>query len=264
MKFRDGYWGIQKGITLINRVETRDITKDNHSVTLYSTSKKITHRGDTLNAPLITTEFSSPREDIIKVKVYRHKGTHNRGPSFSVHESEQNHTITEESAKSVTLSHGSIKVSINKAEKGEIIFSHNNNKLTSIVQKLSGHITDKEGKVYMSEHLSLGVGETIYGMGERFTAFVKNGQSVDIWNEDGGTSSEQAYKNIPFYLSSAGYGVFISDPGKVSIEVASEVVTSVQFSVPGEVLEYYIITGNSLKKVLVVILVSHFNSSFLP
>ncbi len=68
MKFRDGYWGIQKGITLINRVETRDITKDDHLVTLYSTSKKISHRGDTLNAPLITTEFSSPREDIIKVK----------------------------------------------------------------------------------------------------------------------------------------------------------------------------------------------------
>ncbi len=102
----------------------------------------------------------------------------------------------------------------------------------------------------MSEHLSLGVGETLYGLGERFTAFVKNGQAVDIWNEDGGTSSEQAYKNIPFYLSSEGYGVFIANPGKVSIEVASEVVSSVQFSVPGEVLEYYIIAGNSLKEVL--------------
>jgi len=40
-------------------------------------------------------------------------------------------------------------------------------------------------------------GECIYGLGERFSAFVKNGQVVDIWNEDGGTSSEQSYKNIP-------------------------------------------------------------------
>ncbi len=31
---------------------------------------------------------------------------------------------------------------------------------------------------------------------------------------DGGTDSEQAYKNIPFYLSSRGYGVFVNDPGE--------------------------------------------------
>ena len=30
--------------------------------------------------------------------------------------------------------------------------------------------------------------------GERFTAFVKNGQVVDIWNEDGGTASQISYK----------------------------------------------------------------------
>ena len=34
--------------------------------------------------------------------------------------------------------------------------------------------------------------------GERFTAFVKNGQVVETWNEDGGTSSQVAYKSIPF------------------------------------------------------------------
>ncbi|WP_158709672.1 hypothetical protein, partial [Streptomyces sp. NRRL S-15] len=52
--------------------------------------------------------------------------------------------------------------------------------------------------------------------------YVKNGQSVDIWQADGGTSSELAYKNIPFYLSSRGYGVFVNHPGKVSFEVGSE------------------------------------------
>lgn len=85
-------------------------------------------------------------------------------------------------------------------------------------------------------HLS--VGERIYGLGERFGAFVKNGQvrisitarlhpdrkgqSVDMWNEDGGTSSELTYKNVPFFLSSRGYGVFVACPGAVSFEVQSE------------------------------------------
>jgi alpha-D-xyloside xylohydrolase len=29
---------------------------------------------------------------------------------------------------------------------------------------------------------------------------------VDIWNADGGTSSEQAYKNVPFYLTTGATG----------------------------------------------------------
>lgn len=65
-----------------------------------------------------------------------------------------------------------------------------------------------------------------------------------------GTSSEQAYKNIPFYVSSEGYGVFVDHPERVSYEVGSENVSKVQFSVPGEKLKYYIIGGSNLKEVL--------------
>ena len=95
----------------------------------------------------------------------------------------------------------------------------------------------------MREQLSLDVGECVYGLGERFGPLVKNGQVVDIWNADGGTSSEQAYKNVPFYLTNRGYGVFVNHPGRVSFEVGSEAVDRVQFSVPGESLEYLVIYG---------------------
>jgi alpha-D-xyloside xylohydrolase len=79
---------------------------------------------------------------------------------------------------------------------------------------------------------------------------VKNGQVVDMWNADGGTSSEQAYKNVPFYLTNRGYGVFVAHPEKVSFEIASEKVERVQFSVPGEYLEYYLVYGPTPKQVL--------------
>lgn len=36
---------------------------------------------------------------------------------------------------------------------------------------------------FMLNELTLSVGETIYGLGERFGPFVKNGQSVGIWNQ---------------------------------------------------------------------------------
>ncbi len=86
---------------------------------------------------------------------------------------------------------------------------------------------------YLHAQLALGVGELVYGLGERFGPLVKNGQTVDIWNADGGTSSEQAYKNVPFYLTNRGYGVFVNHAGHVSFEVGSEAVAQVQFSVAG-------------------------------
>ena len=96
---------------------------------------------------------------------------------------------------------------------------------------------------YVHEQLDIGVGTHVYGLGERFGPLVKNGQTVEIWNADGGTSSEQAYKNVPFYLTDAGYGVFVNEPGHVSFEVGSETVQRVQFSVEGESLEYFVIAG---------------------
>ena len=90
----------------------------------------------------------------------------------------------------------------------------------------------------------------MYGLGERFTGFVKNGQAVDTWNSDGGAGSEQAYKNIPFYLTNRGYGVFVNHPGRVSFEVASERPSGVNFSVAGEALEYFVIYGPTPKEVL--------------
>ena len=109
---------------------------------------------------------------------------------------------------------------------------------------------EKSGKNYILTGLNLSVGELVYGLGERFTPMVKNGQVVDMWNEDGGTASEIAYKNIPFYYTSAGYGVFVNHPGAVSFEIGSEKVETVQFSVEDEELEFFIIYGPTPKEII--------------
>lgn len=99
----------------------------------------------------------------------------------------------------------------------------------------------------MVEQLLLDVGEYVYGLGERYTPFIKNGQTVEIWNEDGGTASEQTYKNVPFYITNKGYGLFVGHPGDVHFEVGSEKVERVQFSVQTERLDYYILNGQTPK-----------------
>jgi alpha-D-xyloside xylohydrolase len=103
---------------------------------------------------------------------------------------------------------------------------------------------------YIFTQTTLGVGETVHGLGERFGAFNKVGQSVSLWNADGGTSSDQAYKNVSFWLSGRGYGVFIDTPDHVELEIGSERSCRVQTSVKGQRLKWYLIYGPSPKEVL--------------
>src|SRR5690606_14639680 len=145
---------------------------------------------------------------------------------------------------------GKLQVRVAKGDEWKVDYIYDDRRLTGNGWRGAATIEVEGEGDYMREQLDLGIGEYVYGMGERFTPFVKNGQVVDIWNEDGGTSSEQAYKNVPFYISNYGYGIFVNHPERVSFEVGSENVSKVQFSVPGERLEYFVIGGEDMKDVL--------------
>lgn len=108
----------------------------------------------------------------------------------------------------------------------------------------------RDFKHYMFYQTSLSVGESVHGLGERFGAWNKVGQVVSLWNADGGTSSDQAYKNVSFWMSNKGYGVFIDDPGRVEMEIGSERTCRVQTAVEGQRLKWYIIYGPTPKEIL--------------
>ncbi|MDR1105937.1 MAG: alpha-xylosidase [Treponema sp.] len=250
MKFRDGYWEIRKGFSRINLVDIVDIEKEDGSFSVYATDRKLS--GERIaGIPLVTTKFSSAGEHAVRVTMYHHRGFAERGPRFDLAPCPPcpGGARVEEDENAVTLRSGDLSL-VSSRKTWSVSLFHGAKRLTGISGRNSAHYIGADGACFMTQYLDLSVGETIYGLGERFTPFVKNGQTVDIWNEDGGTASEQAYKNIPFYLSSRGYGVLVNNPGKVSFEIGSEVVSAVQFSVPGEVIDYYIITGNGPKDVL--------------
>ncbi|MDQ0871865.1 alpha-D-xyloside xylohydrolase [Paenibacillus sp. V4I3] len=250
MKFTDGYWHVRQGVTLNYPVEIRNVRTKPDTLTVLASCKKIITRGDTLNTAILTVNYTSPMPDVICVELIHHNGKMNQGPEFVKNENAdvQVGVVNDEEVASFTS--GKLSVQIHKNEGWSTHFMYEGRRLTGSGYKGPGHIKLQDQSTYMREQLDLGVGEYIYGLGERFTPFVKNGQVVDLWNEDGGTCSEQAYKNIPFYMSNLGYGVFVDHPERVSYEVASEQVSKVQFSVPGESLKYYIIGGASMKEVL--------------
>ena len=151
--------------------------------------------------------------------------------------------------QAATLTSGQLTARVEKAGDWKVEFKDGDKVITSSGWSAAGFLDTPDGR-FIHDQLALGVGECVYGLGERFTPFVKNGQVVDMWNEDGGTSSELAYKNVPFYLTNRGYGVFVNHPEKVSYEIASEKVERVQFSVPGEYLDYFVIYGPTPLEVL--------------
>ncbi|MBP1904230.1 alpha-D-xyloside xylohydrolase [Paenibacillus turicensis] len=250
MKFTDGNWLIREEYSLLSAVQAYDFWKKENMLTAFASGAPIRGRADTINGALLTVQFHSPLPGVIGVKLIHFDGVVDHGPSFELNLSHPDVDIVE-NEQYAQLTTGNLSVRIHKGPQWSVEFLRNGTeRITGSGFKSMSHIMENNGNVYMREELDLSVGELVYGLGERFTALIKNGQMVDIWNKDGGTSSEQAYKNIPFYLTNKGYGILVNDPGAVSFEVASEKVKKVQFSVPGESLEYFVIDGPDPKGVL--------------
>lgn len=247
MRFTEGYWLTKDGFTMNHPEECRDYRIEDKALELFLPYKVIKRRGDTLNLGMTTLRLESPQEDVIKVRLTHHD-TGQAIPQFSV---ATNHSAGEISIEEeYRFKSGRLEARVPKEGPFSLGFFGDNREITVSKPHAQAEISATDGKHYMREQLSLNPYEFVYGMGERFTSFTKNGQTVDIWNEDGGTGSEKAYKSIPFYLTNKGYGVFVNHPEKVSFEVASENVSRTQFSVEGQVLEYFIIYGPTMKEVL--------------
>ncbi len=258
MKFGNGCWLQKENYACFSPAEVYFSKIERDVVTICAPTNKIVTRGDTLGGINLTIKVSAPYPEVLRVQTYHHMGLMERGPKFEIAEPQTGLMKAEELSDRLIIYSGTLRMEIMK-NNAAISFYRGDEKITGSGAKdlaymktnWKGFAYDKGPEdAYMREQLSITVGELIYGLGERFAAFVKNGQSIDIWNEDGGTSTEQSYKNIPFYISNKGYGVYVNHPEKVSFEVATEVVTKVEFSVPGEQLDYFVINGPSMKEVL--------------
>lgn len=253
MRFTNGYWLDRDGFTVQRGQQVHDLQVDAEAGRLraFAPTRRVRGRGDTLNTPQLTVTYEAVADGVIRVRVENHRGVRPPRPQFAIAADEGYRGVVSEGADgTATLSAGDLTVGLAEGEQWQAEFSSAGRVLTSSLPRSIAHVTGPDGTHYVHEQLTLRPGESVYGLGERFGAFVKNGQSIDIWNEDGGTTSEQAYKNVPFYLTTQGYGVFVEDSGGVSFEVASEMTTRVQFSVEGQALTYLVIDGPTPKDVL--------------
>lgn len=249
MKFTSGYWMTRKEITPLYAAEYADHRIFGTELAVYVPSKHIGDRGDALNLGMLTVYLSSPMENVIKVSVRHFEGAAYHGPFAEARQTNPQVQIEETDTELIYRSGRTSAVIDKRPASWGIRFLDGDRELTETSYRNMAYMQNRDtGRNYMTEQLALDVGESVYGFGERFTPFVKNGQVVEMWNEDGGTASEIAYKNIPFYISNKGYGVLVDNEGDVSFEIASEKVERLQFSAEGERLDYYVINGSDPKR----------------
>ncbi|MEW9546931.1 TIM-barrel domain-containing protein [Nonomuraea sp. NPDC050783] len=93
--------------------------------------------------------------------------------------------------------------------------------------------------------------EAFTGFGESFTRLDKRGQRPLMWNFDAfGAESQRAYKNVPLYLSSRGYGVLVDSGAPTEFDVCQSTHSAVQIVVPDDVMDYYVIAGPTPPEIL--------------
>jgi alpha-D-xyloside xylohydrolase len=254
MKFNDGYWLLRQGVSASYAKEAFAVETSDSTVSIAALTRPVQHRGSHLNTPTITVDLASPAPDVVSVRASRRVRTAPAEPAFRLDTASSSVTV-ESDGDHVSLQAGGLTARATVAGPWELAFRSGDRELASAGPTATGSMLVVDdpgtpGTPHLMQRLTLPVGTNVYGLGERFGAFVKNGQSVDTWNQDGGTASEQAYKSVPFLITDAGFGIFVNSPGRVSFEVCSEVVSAIQFSVPGDELEYLVIHGPTPREIV--------------
>ncbi|MCB0114820.1 MAG: hypothetical protein KDD84_12055, partial [Caldilineaceae bacterium] len=182
MKFTDGYWHFREGMSPHFPIHVHDIETEPDALMVYGTTKRLTQRGDVLNTGLLTVRFSSPMPDVIRVQMWHHKGQRKLSPTFALNTHPTPDLCIKNEADFASLTSGNLTVRVDKGQDWRVDYLNDSRLLTRSNWRGMGYVDTPEGR-YIHEQLDLSVGEYVYGLGERFTPFVKNGQVVDLWNE---------------------------------------------------------------------------------
>lgn len=114
-----------------------------------------------------------------------------------------------------------------------------------------GFLYDESGEQYACEAALKNAYEKYYGVGENFTGVDRTGRAFELWNTNSlGVNTERAYKYIPFYMSSRGYGVFYNTSRKTRMDLGATLSKASYVMVEGKMLDYFIMRGDSAKEIL--------------
>ncbi len=102
-----------------------------------------------------------------------------------------------------------------------------------------------DGRLNVRETIAVTPGEAFYGLGEKFTPLDKWEQEHISWATDAGNvSSYRSYKNVPFFMSTAGYGLFVHSSYPIVYRMGTESSISYSIHIDDAQLDYFLIYGS--------------------
>ena len=153
---------------------------------------------------------------------------------------------TESLSVVINLKPYSVSIKNNKTGKiTEIGGSEKNHFYTRDTLPLGLCYVDEKSTPVVTENFALSSHEAIYGFGEKFIKLNKVGQTVELYTDDGlGIGSPRTYKNIPFYVSTNGYGVYFNQTAPMTFWVGSKYAGDIQVAINDDFIDYYVFTGD--------------------
>ena len=109
----------------------------------------------------------------------------------------------------------------------------------------------ESGKEFWTDAVELSYDEHLYGFGEKFGPLDKLGQEVLLWHTDSlSVSTAKSYKNIPFFMSNRGYGIFLNSSAKCRFLLGSYHYKAYQMVCHEKEADLFFFYGPSMKEVL--------------
>ena len=114
MKFTDGQWLLQPGVTAHYATEARSITAEDGRLVVVAPVRPIGDRGDTLMGPILTITLSSPLHDIIRVRIEHFTGGLLRGPQIPLVPQADAAATINDGAECATLTAGDLTARVDR------------------------------------------------------------------------------------------------------------------------------------------------------
>lgn len=96
-------------------------------------------------------------------------------------------------------------------------------------------------------------GENIYGLGEKSGKLNRRGGRYTMWNSDKpcyDINEDPLYKSIPFFISSAGYGIYFDNTYRSTFDFGASKQDCLTISAPGGEMICYFIYGPSMPQII--------------
>lgn len=114
-----------------------------------------------------------------------------------------------------------------------------------------GYVREGEKVTLVSQSFHLRQDEHLFGLGEKFTPVDKVGQRIISWTQDPfGSTSERSHKNIPFVISTRGYGLLVDSGARITWELGTTSCQSASILAEASTLDAYLIYGQTPEIIL--------------